>query len=334
MRANIGYAAPLLKSQPTTLDVQPEPADTEYSFSGHQTFSLRISWLPKAVSAIQNGEDPFADPRVGIRVLGIGKNMVEALRCWVEFFGVVRFDSKSRVPSLTNFGELVLGRNGYDPYLEDDQTLWLLHWHAVTDASRRYYAWQWICNVHADREFSYSEAILAFKERGIACARTFSDTTLRQHLEVFLGTYVQSRSPSDGRVAEDLLESPLAVLGFIREGEPRPGLHGKDSTYLVDVSVKHTISEELFRYCLHEWWGRFASREGTCSYRDVCLAENSPGRVFRMPEREIHERLQQLTVHWPKEFGLTESNNQRQVRRTSIPSKPDLLLRDIFNRSH
>ena len=308
----------------------PAPADERFLFSGHPTFPLRISWLPKAADAISRGINPFTDPRLGIQVLGIGKNMVESLRCWVELYGVARFDGPARQPELTEFGQIVLGRKGCDPFLEDEQTLWLLHWNAATNPTRRFFAWHWVCNVHAEHEFSYDEALRAFKAHADTYARPLSNTTLHQHLDVFLGTYVQSSTPLSGVVAEDLLESPLSVLGFIRRGEPRPGSHGKDLTYTVDSGTKSGISDELFRFCLHDGWTQFARDEITCSYRQIGHAINSPGRIFRLSEHDIHDRLQRLAVKWPKEFTLAESNNQRQLRRLPSAPKPAVLLRTIY----
>jgi hypothetical protein len=137
----------------------------------------------------------------------------------------------------------------------------------------------------------------------------------------------------DGAVAEDLLESPLAVLGLIRSGEPRPGSHGRDLTYTVDGGAKPGISDELFRYCIHSCWAQFARDDLTCSYSQIGHAVNSPGRIFRLPERDIHDRLQRLAVKWPKEFALTESNNQRQVCRLSAARKTADLLRTVYERS-
>ena len=259
--------------------------------------------------------------------------MVESLRCWAEFYGVARFDRATRQPELTEFGNIVFSRKGCDPFLEDEQTLWLLHWNAATSSARRFFAWHWVCNVHAEHEFSYDEALRAFKAHSDTYARPLSSTTLRQHLDVFLGTYVQSSTPLDGAVAEDLLESPLAVLGFIRRGEPRPGSHGRDLTYTVDGGAKPGISDELFRYCIHGGWNEFAKDDITCSYSQIGHAVNSPGRIFRLPERDIHDRLQRLAVKWPKEFALTESNNQRQVCRLSAARKTADLLRTVYERS-
>jgi hypothetical protein len=80
-----------------------------FVFSGHQSFALRISWLPKAFGALQAGEDPFSDPRRGMALLGLGKNMVESLAFWVEATGVVTRDKDHRLEP-TEFGRLVLCR--------------------------------------------------------------------------------------------------------------------------------------------------------------------------------------------------------------------------------
>jgi hypothetical protein len=302
-----------------------------FAFSGHQSFALRIPWLPKAVEAVIRGQDPFSDTRKGTEILGVGKNMVEALNCWVEFFCVLEYDEKGKI-TCTEFGRLVLDEDGYDPYLEDEQTLWLLHWHAVTRSMRKLFAWQWLFNLHAENEFTYNEALLVFKKKVEGYPRPLSDVTLKQHLDALLNTYLQSPTTELGIVAEDALDSPLAALGLIQQGESRQGINGKDTLYLVDVGLKQTISDELFRFSLHDWWNRFQRKEGTVGYRDICHAENSPGRVFRIPEREIHERLQRLAMEWPKEFSLIESNNQRKVRRTYTPLKVYSLLRDVYHR--
>lgn len=265
-----------------------------------------------------------------MQVLGIGKNMVESLQCWVEFYGVANLKGPDGKPALTEFGQIVFGRKGYDPFLEDERTLWLLHWNAATNPTRRFFAWHWVCNVHTEHEFSHDEALQAFKAQTETASRPLSPTTLKQHLDVFLGTYVQTATPLSGAVAEDLLESPLAVLGFIRRSDPRPGSPGKDLTYTIDGGAKRGISDELFRFCIYDGWAQFARDELTCSYRQIGHAVNSPGRIFRLGERDIHDRLQRLALKWPKEFALTESNNQRQLRRVSGAPKAGSLLRAIY----
>ncbi len=95
-----------------------------YRFGGHQSFALRTAWLPKAAQAIHEGDDVFSDPLRGVVRLGLGKNMVESLRAWVEAYGIaIRNEGKW---ALTPLGNALLGPGGYDRFLEDEQTLWLL----------------------------------------------------------------------------------------------------------------------------------------------------------------------------------------------------------------
>ena len=59
---------------------------------------------------------------------GVGKNMVTAMWHWAHATNV----AKKKTRSLSEFGRLVLGKSnekdGYDPYMEDEAILWLLHW--------------------------------------------------------------------------------------------------------------------------------------------------------------------------------------------------------------
>ena len=120
-----------------------------YRFGGHQSFALRTAWLPKAAQAIQDGEDVFGDPLRGVVRLGLGKNMVEALRAWVEAYGVAKRDKG--VWRLAPIGQAVFGSGGYDRYLEDDQTLWLLHWNISTLRESPFFAWELLINRWSER---------------------------------------------------------------------------------------------------------------------------------------------------------------------------------------
>jgi len=60
-----------------------------------------------------------------ITYLGVGKNMVTAIRYWMKAFGMSNDDG------LTELGKRLLSDKGWDPYLEDIGSLWLLHYHLV-----------------------------------------------------------------------------------------------------------------------------------------------------------------------------------------------------------
>ena len=71
-----------------------------YSFSGHETFSLRHGWLKKGVDCVSQKPDFFSTERAMIE-LGVGKNMVQSIRHWCLATQVLQ-DSEKRgeiVPS-------------------------------------------------------------------------------------------------------------------------------------------------------------------------------------------------------------------------------------------
>src|SRR5690349_1178182 len=96
----------------------------EPSFSRHETFHPRFGWLHKAYSALTNpgvGHDVFLRENATV-TLGVGKNMVNAIRFWSYAFKLtVEYaqDPKSRafVACPTWEARWLLDEHGADPYL-------------------------------------------------------------------------------------------------------------------------------------------------------------------------------------------------------------------------
>lgn len=60
---------------------------TRYTFSGHESFCCKSLWLKKGYDAVSAGLD-FNSPDAVAR-LGVGKNMVSAIRYWMRAFGLL-----------------------------------------------------------------------------------------------------------------------------------------------------------------------------------------------------------------------------------------------------
>lgn len=101
-------------------------------FSGHQTFAFRHGWLEKGVKFVTaHGVFSQDDAIVG---LGVGKNMVESIRYWCQMTGVITVaNQKDGTDQVTGFAHHLLDDAGWDPFLEDDASLWLLHWQLATN---------------------------------------------------------------------------------------------------------------------------------------------------------------------------------------------------------
>ena len=94
-------------------------------FSGHESFQCRYYWLKKGYDFIQN-EGDFNSDDAPVQ-LGVGKNMVAGIKYWLKAFGVFDYENKE----LSDLGKRIFDDKGWDPFLEDQGTLWLLHYYLV-----------------------------------------------------------------------------------------------------------------------------------------------------------------------------------------------------------
>lgn len=100
---------------------------TKYTFTGHETFYCRHYWLKKGFDFVKKGYSfNSAD---AVTKLGVGKNMVNSIRFWLKSFGINLNEDNNF--SIGNF--LFSEENGKDKYLEDINSLWLLHYYLVTE---------------------------------------------------------------------------------------------------------------------------------------------------------------------------------------------------------
>lgn len=85
-------------------------------FRAHDTFFVRKGWLAKGMRNVAAAPDVFTSRENNpMDVLGIGANMVKALRYWLVAVGLTREARKNgrAVQRPTEIGEII---NEYDPY--------------------------------------------------------------------------------------------------------------------------------------------------------------------------------------------------------------------------
>lgn len=287
-----------------------------YRFSGHETFPCRYAWLPKAYQQIASDPLIFADEEVAMIRLGVGKNMVRAIRFWMlETSIAAKSDTRGYVP--TSFGKSVLGARGCDPFLEDIRTLWLLHWNLSTHKKDEpLFAWDFLLNHWQSTEFSRSDVLQAFTKEASKEARPPSDVTLEQHFDTFLHTYVPTRSRK-GEIQEDNLDCPLVELEFISVvGERRLDGSGKrEAIYSFRREEKPEITPELFAFSLNDFWEQRWTTEKTLSFKEVAFGHGSPGQVFKLPEWDIRQRLETISSDTKGQFRYAESAARQMVTR-------------------
>ncbi len=284
----------------------------DYKFSGHETFAFRYAWLPKAYRAVVSDATVFSDDDRAMIELGVGKNMVRSIRFWASMLGIIESDGRG-TSKPTSFGKKLLDpKVGLDPYLEDSQTLWLLHWRLST-ASEPLFVWHYLLNRWQESEM-VSAIILPMIARELEGIHAVSLNSINSMLNVFFHTYVPTRGKKN-KVMEDNLDCPLVQLKLVEYAGEQDTLTGrKEAIYAFRRDEKPEISHELFQYCLADYWGKKAPKERTLSYGQLSSEAGCPGQVFKISDEGMLERLVDMGSG-NKYFTFTDSSTSRSLER-------------------
>lgn len=304
--------------------VSPAP-EKKYRISGHESFPCRYAWLPKVVRGIKKEPHLFSNEEDAMVELGLGKNMVRSARFWAHAAGISVLASAGY--ETTDFGEKVLAEAGFDPYLEDIRTLWLIHWNLATNTQSPLLAWDYLINHWQEPELVPSACLRALHREALKQDDGLSSVTIEQHLNTFFHTYVPTRGRK-GKVQEENLDCPLVELEFISkvgERELDRVAGDREPIYAFRREEKPEISAELFTYCLIDFWEKHHAQESTLSFRDVAYGHGSPGQIFKLPEEDIRARLDLLKTETQGAFAYIEGVQSQKVNKNREQDKMELL---------
>ena len=177
---------------------------------GHEKFHLREGWIAKGLYGVS------ANPRVfsgsdGTDQLGVGTNMVKSIKYWMLAMGLIKEGQKNGA-ELTDLGKMILK---YDPFLEDDLSLWLLHSY-ISKNNFRSTVWYLFFNKCQAEEFTKEELYTVLRKELISYAETdsFPESSLKDDIDVLLNMYSKDTKNDD---PEDKNKCPLASLKLIKK---------------------------------------------------------------------------------------------------------------------
>ena len=206
-------------------------------FRAHDTFFIRKGWLSKGMKYVHSKPDVFvAKDENPMDVLGIGANMVKALRYWLQAVGLTEEpNSGKRVQTFTPLGQSVFTN---DRYIEELGTLYLLHYRLSSNKSDAT-AWYYFFNEFTMSEFSRDDFV-DFLQRRIRMEdsdATVAIRSLNDDFSCIINTYLPRYKTSPNRVApESNIDCPLGELGLIDI------LSKEKKTYRKVIPVASTIS--------------------------------------------------------------------------------------------
>lgn len=291
-------------------------SDVRVQFAGHETFPLRLLWLRKAYDACAAGPTARGtfQEHDAIARFGVGRNMAIAIRHWALAAEVL--EQKGELLSPSAWARKVFDLDGgFDPYLEEPATLWLAHAHIAGKpelATTWFYAFNGLNQATFDRDMVVSGLHELVRDRvGLKA----SADTLKRDVEVFVRSYV---SKGDG--GEDAAEPLLAELGLIRESR----LAGQ---FEFVRGPKPTLPDAVFALTLWRFWRRWHATAPTLSVEQASYGPGSPGRIFKLDEDSVLERMTRLDRLTDGALVWTDTAGLRQVARVRAPNEARLLER-------
>lgn len=185
-------------------------------FRAHDTFFIRRGWLSKGMKYVRIKPDVFVSRKENpMDVLGIGANMVKALRYWLQAVGLTQEpNSGKRTQSFTVLGKSIFNN---DRYIEELGTLLLLHYRLASNFSEAT-AWYLFFNEFNMTEFTRDDFV-DFLQRRIRIEDGETPVAMRSLNDDFIcivNTYLSRYKTNPNRVApENNIDCPFGELGLI-----------------------------------------------------------------------------------------------------------------------
>jgi hypothetical protein len=282
-------------------------------FARHETFHPRFGWLKKGFDKAYKDNFVFSKESAPV-VLGVGKNMVKAIKYWCIAFKVVdeaRIDGKyAHNPS--EFAKKLLGEDGWDPFLENPSSLWLLHWNLFKPPCHAP-AWYFTFNELNKIDFSSHDLLFSLKEyrdRQFP-SKKIRDSSLNKDVNCLIRMYVERTGPKT--LKEDSLDCPFTELGIINA-------YTDSKRFTFNFGSKPSLPPEIIVSACLEFASSFQDDARTISISRLLYDAGSPGRAFKLTESSLSDAIETISLK-AKDMYLTDTAGMTQFAYDNDPLK-------------
>lgn len=262
---------------------------SRYSFSGHESFQCKSLWLKKGYDYMTDGHS-FNDIDA-VAKLGVGKNMVTSIRFWLRAFGLTKSDELQPISSYI-FDSV----EGVDPYTEDLNTLWLLHFLLVSSEVASLYNLLFIDYQREKKEFRKND-LQSFIKRKCSVPEqrnVYNENTVRKDIGVLLKNYV---APSDLRTIEDFSALLITLGSIVSKG---------NDVYSFKTHEKKDVASEVILFALT----RLKGEDRTVSF-DIL---QKLSLIFELPMTILIEIIRDLETTFPDTLVFTDNSGIKNVQ--------------------
>lgn len=280
-----------------------KPIETDnngkYNFSGHESFPCKTLWLKKGYDFV-NAEKDFNAPEAVVH-LGVGKNMVAAVRYWYKAFG---FNKDAGTGWIADY--IFKSEMGKDPYTEDLGTLWLLHFLLIYSGEASLYK-MFFVDFQKERRLFDREQVVSFVKRKMIEAgkeNLFNENTVKKDVGVLLLNYCLPRNPQSNEDFSTLLMD----LDLMRQVDKTDG-DDKRNGYYFNVEGKRKVTPAIFLFAL-----LMTKDENDNSVSYDTLYEL--GLMFCMTDLEVIDMLKYLSEEYSESLTYSDVAGIRQLQFT------------------
>ncbi|MGW3073962.1 DUF4007 family protein [Kitasatospora sp. NPDC001132] len=296
------------------------------SFARHETFAPRFGWLHKAYMQVKENPEVFLAEDAPV-LLGVGKNMVYSMRYWSRAFKLTRehygddTNSRAMLSYPTWEARWLLDEDGADPYLEEQGSLWLLHWWLLSSrpgAKSWAPSWYVAFQLAPFARFSAPDlAELIVRHVNLSYAEAPVGSSIEKDVDCITKMYVPSMRARGGAPGafEDLLACPFRELGLIETVErPVSGRHEWEFT----TGTRITLPDRIVAYACLDYAATMTRNAGSISLARLASEHGGPGRAFRIREPDIAAAVERVASTTPG-LQLVEAVGQRSLVFSSDP---------------
>ncbi len=301
---------------------------TELIFSRHETFHPRYGWLKKGFDKAVEKPDLFSSDEAPT-ILGVGKNMVKAIKYWCIAFKIlkeVKKQGQGRSIEPTSFGKDLLSDEGWDPYLEDPASLWLLHWSLLKPPCHAT-AWYYLFNVFNKSTFIINEVrdnLIEFKDSSFLNNRILESSVVKD-ISCILRMYSDHRD--NKLVNEDSIDSPFTELGLIHN-------YGDSRNYIFNTEPKNNLPPHIIVSACLDYVDIVQESAKTMSIARLAYEAGSPGLCFKLSEGALADALENIAKQYD-EISLSDTAGSIQFSFEGEAQSISIrLLKDYFRRGN
>lgn len=263
-------------------------------FRAHDTFFIRKGWLSKGMRCVLSKPDVFiSHDENPMDVLGIGANMVKALRYWLQAVCLTSEPGKGkREQTFTELGQLIYD---HDTYMEELGTLYLLQYKLASQKEEAT-AWYFFFNEFSVSEFSREDFVDALQKyiKMMDGEQSYAIRSLNDDFQCIVNTYLPRYKSNPEKVSpENNIDCPFGELGLIDI------LNKRKKTYKKCVPASDTLNPYVLLAVIMD----NANGRTEISLNELLTAPCNIGRIYNLDSITMLDALYRI-----ERLGLIKIN--------------------------